>query len=295
VHSTETLSGNSQEIPMQENKLDRSQSIEGHRPSDIDPSEKLQSDDHSYCSKKRSESPVAQALSSGQLVKISEVVEEYEESKKGVLDTDNDESHALVDNSGAGEDFNDGGSMLGSQLMLTENCMQKIMKEIENINPALLEGSNPNLAPGMPDKKENEIVLAGGVSFKNILKMIRKKGEPQKIQKDDNYCESVASSLASVAGLDTLSMLSKAMNRKISIGEISYLSIILAFFIILYAICMVFFESVLGGMHKSARDIWQLERKWSLLGFSQNLYFYYTMENLYYRNGTSVGAMQANL
>jgi hypothetical protein len=234
-------------------------------------------------------------LASGQLVKISEVVEEYEESKKGVLDTDNDESHALVDNSGAGEDFNDGGSMLGSQLMLTENCMQKIMKEIENINPALLEGSNPNLAPGMPDKKENEIVLAGGVSFKNILKMIRKKGEPQKIQKDDNYCESVASSLASVAGLDTLSMLSKAMNRKISIGEISYLSIILAFFIILYAICMVFFESVLGGMHKSARDIWQLERKWSLLGFSQNLYFYYTMENLYYRNGTSVGAMQANL
>jgi hypothetical protein len=90
-------------------------------------------------------------------------------------------------------------------------------------------------------------------------------------------------------------MLSKAMNRKISIGEISYLSIILACFIILYAICMVFFESVLGGMHKSDRDIWQLERKWSLLGFSQNLYFYYTMENLYYKNGTSVGAMQANL
>jgi phosphoribosylanthranilate isomerase len=52
------------------------------------------------------------------------------------------------------------------------------MKEIENINPALQEGSNPNLAPGMADKKENEIVLAGGVSFKNILKMIRKKGEP---------------------------------------------------------------------------------------------------------------------
>lgn len=219
--------------------------------------------------------------------------------KKGVWDTDNDESHALVNDSCATGDFNDGGSLLGSQLMLTETCMQKILKEIENINPALLESSkpnpNPNLAPGMPDKKDNEIVIAGGVSFKNILRMIRKKGEAQKNQKDDNYCESVASSLASVAGLDTLSMLSKAMNRKISIGEISYLSIILALFIILYAICMVFFESVLGGMHKSARDIWQLERKWSLLGFSQNLYFYYTIENLFYRNGTSAGAMQANL
>jgi hypothetical protein len=54
VHSTETLSGNCQEIPMQENKLDRSQSIEGYRSSDIDPSEKLHTDDHSTSSKKRS-------------------------------------------------------------------------------------------------------------------------------------------------------------------------------------------------------------------------------------------------
>lgn len=43
---------------------------------------------------------------------------------------------------------------------------------------------------------------------------------------EGNYCESVASSLAGVAGLDTISMLSKAMNQKINIGEISYLSII---------------------------------------------------------------------
>ena len=58
VHSTETLSGNGEDIPMQENKLERSQSIDGHESSDINPSEKLRSDDDSTGSKKRSESTV---------------------------------------------------------------------------------------------------------------------------------------------------------------------------------------------------------------------------------------------
>jgi hypothetical protein len=111
--------------------------------------------------------------------------------------------------------------------------------------------------------------------------MIKKKGLGKQKQ-DQGYADSVASSMGGGAGLDTISMLSKAMNQKISVSEIRYLSVISTFFIILYVICMVFFEVVLGGMRTNSQDVWDLDRKWSLIEFNQTLFFYYTIENLYY-------------
>lgn len=126
------------------------------------------------------------------------------------------------------------------------------------------------------------------MSFKNILKMIRKKGVSKEKPKEGGYAESMTSSLAGVAGLDTISLLSKAMNQKVLIEEVSYLTIILTFFIILYVICMVFFQVVLGGIHTKGSEIYELDRKWWMISFQQGLFYYYTMENYYYRDGTSV-------
>lgn len=128
------------------------------------------------------------------------------------------------------------------------------------------------------------------MSFKNILKMIRKKGASKDKPKEGGYCESVASSVSGMAGLDTISLLSKAMNQKVVVEEVAYLSIILAFFIILYVICMVFFQVVLGGIHSKGSDIYELDRRWWMIYFQQGLFYYYTMENYYYRDGTSVQA-----
>jgi hypothetical protein len=138
-------------------------------------------------------------------------------------------------------------------------------------------------------KPDEDVHLGGGMSFKNILKMIRKKGPSKDKPKEGGYAESVATSVG-MAGLDTISLLSKAMNQKVLIEEVSYLSIILAFFIILYVICMVFFQVVLGGIHSKGSDIYELDRKWWMINFQQGLFYYYTIENYYYRNGISVQA-----
>ena len=78
------------------------------------------------------------------------------------------------------------------------------------------------------------------------------------------------------------------MNQKMAVSEIRYLSIISTFFIVLYVICMIFFEVYLGGMRETSQNVWDLDRRWALIDFNQTLFFYYTVENLYYLNNTSV-------
>lgn len=48
-------------------------------------------------------------------------------------------------------------------------------------------------------------------------------------------------------------------------------------------------------MFKKSTDIWLLEKKWKLIDFNRTLLYFYSMENLYYKNGTSSRTVQDNL
>ena len=119
------------------------------------------------------------------------------------------------------------------------------MTEIHNLNEMTIENTQENEIAGKDNHnlKYNNEINKDDANHKNILKVIKKKATQVNAgNRDAGYCESVSSISSQAGALDNVSLLSKAINTKVNVGEIKYLTVILAFFFILYLISMVFFE-----------------------------------------------------
>lgn len=131
------------------------------------------------------------------------------------------------------------------EVTITLNVAQKILTEIHNLNEMTIENTQENEIAGKDNHnlKYNNEINKDDANHKNILKVIKKKATQVNAgNRDAGYCESVSSISSQAGALDNVSLLSKAINTKVNVGEIKYLTVILAFFFILYLISMVFFE-----------------------------------------------------